>query len=503
MEFLKRHYEKLILLALSVVSFFAVWNMSGVMNKTKDVQDSDLEIRIPPADQVSLLQKEEKYKEIGTKLNSSSTSAEDKETLKKEKEGLDKDKDFTYYYVETKKFSPSVMIEKTKLAWQRTASTKGAHSDLVDIYPMLRCPHCGYGIPLHCFSKEGGSRCKICGGELRTPPPLDKIKRRLRRTPLDRDGDGISNEQETANGLNPQDGSDALLDYDRDGFSNRYEINTGNTGARAANEHPPLWRRLRFKGMRKVELPIQITGVDVNSPDRRNWEASIRMEIRDPNSGRLRKREWDCKIGDEINFDGRRYKVTDIARTVEKDKNGIERKKDSVTMRMIARNEKEKAMLHELHLVMGEPVYSPDYRVVLEDIGVPVDPSAEDDPNLPPDKQEKRFYTFKKGSEKKKAIFELRVGEVFEMGGVDDSPEGRNIGKESYVLTSFDEGANVAQLSRVKTKNSSEDEDLTKDAKGDVMLVTEKSGIPEVDWVAWPTKKADDEKANDVKTRKR
>ena len=503
MEFLKRHYEKLILLALSVVSFFAVWNMSGVMNKTKDVQDSDLEIRIPPADQVSLLQKEEKYKEIGSKLNSASTSAEDKEKLKKEKEGLDKDKDFTYYFVETKKFNPSVMIEKTKLAWDRTASSKGAHSDLVDIYPMLRCPHCGYGIPLYCFTKEGGSKCRICGGELRTPPPLDKIKRRLRRTPTDRDGDGISNEQETANGLNPQDASDALLDYDRDGFSNRYEINTGNTGARSANEHPPLWRRLRFKGMRKVALPIQITQVDVGGSDRRNWEASIKMEVRDPRTGRVSNPTKYCHIGDKIDFDGRRYEVTDISRTIEKDKNGADHKKDSVTLKMIAKNDKEKAQVHELKLVMGNPVYSPDLRVVLEDIGVPVDPSAEDDPSLPADKQEKRFYTFKNGKEKKKAIFELRVGEAFEMGGVDDSPEGRNIGRESYVLTSFDESSNVAQLSRVKTRGSSEDEDLTKDAKGDVMLVTEKSGIPEVDWVTWPTKKAEEEKTNGAKIRKR
>ena len=499
MEFLKRHYEKLILLALSVISFLAVWNMSGVMNKTKDVQDSDLEIRIPPADQVSLIQKEKKYQELVAKLSSASTAKEDVEKLKKEKEGLDKDKDFIYYYVDTKKFSPSFMIGKTQLEWERKA---GAKADLVDIYPMLRCPHCHYGIPLDWFTKEGGSKCRICGGELRTPPPMDKIKRRLKRTPNDRDGDGISNEQETANGLNPQDPGDALLDYDRDGFSNRYEINTSNTGARSANERPPLWRRLRFKGMRKVELPIQITQVDVNSPDRKNWEASIKMEVRDPRTGRVSTPTKYCHIGGKIDFDGRRYVVTDIKRTIEKDKNGVDQKKDSVTLKMEARNDKEKALVHELKLVMGEKVYSPDYRVVLEDIGVPVDPSAEDDPNLPADKQEKRFYTLKKGREKKKAIFELRVGEVFEMGAVDDSPEGKNVGKESYVLTSFDEKAQVAQLSRVKTRNNTE-EDLTKDIKGDLMLVTEKSGIPEVDWVAQPTKKSEDEKANDAKTQKR
>ena len=499
MEFIKRHYEKLILLALSVVSFFAVWHMSGVVNKTKDVQDSDLEIRIPAADQVSLLQKSEKYVGINKSLNDSKTTAEEKQKLLEEKKKLGGDKDFVDYYSSTNKYDSGTMIEKSRMTWSRTVAHSAArenyHTDLVEIFPMAICPYCHYGVPLYCFKKHedgSGNKCIICGGLLKDPP--QKIKKRRRLSPDDSDGDGITNDNETRYGLNAKDPGDALLDYDGDGFSNLYEINVSNTDPRNPTSCPPLWRRLRYRGLAKIKLPIQISGIDVNSPDRKNWEASIKLEVRDPRTGRLRRREQDCKIGDKLNFDGRKYEVTNIERKIEKDDRGIERKKDTVTLRMIAESETEKAQVHELKLVFGQPVYSPDFRVVLEDIGVPEDPGAQDDPGLTKELQSKRFYAVRGG--KKKAIFELRVGEKFEMGGVSDSGSARNVPKETYVLKSFDEQAKVAQLSRVNTRNTA-DEDLDKDNQNVLMEVTVDSYIVEDEWVALPSDKAAEEKAQE------
>ena len=505
MEFIKRHYEKLILLALSVVSFFAVWHMSGVVNKTKDVQDSDLEIRIPAADQVSLAQKCEKYDGINKSLSDSKTDAEAKQKLSEEKKKLGEDKDFVDYYTTTNKFSPATLIAKDRLEWGRTAphsvSRTNYHSDLVSIFPMAMCPHCNYGVPLYCFRKHEdgtGNKCIICGELLKDPPR--KIKKRRRLSPDDSDGDGITNDNENRHGLNSKDPGDALLDYDGDGFSNLYEINVSNTDPRNPTSCPPLWRRLRYRGLAKIKLPIQISGVDVSSPDRKNWEASIKLEVRDSKTGRLRKREQDCKIGDTLNFDGRKYMVTDIHRQLEKDDRGIERKKDTVTLRMIAESETEKAQAHELMLVFGQPVYSPDFRVVLEDIGVPEDPSVPDDPNASKDEQIKRFYTVRGG--RKKAIFELRVGEKFEMGGVSDSGSAKNVPRETYVLKSFDERARVAQLSRAKTSNSGE-EDLDKDRENVPMEVTADSYIVEDEWVAMPSERAVEEKVQENAPRRR
>ena len=505
MEFIKRHYEKLILLALSIVSFLAVWHMSGVVSMTQAVRPEDLEIRIvPDADQVSLAQKSEKYEGINRSLNDSKTTAEEKQKLREEKKKLGEDKDFVDYYSATNKYSSATIIEKSRLVWNRTvphsAARKNYHTDLLEVFPMAICPHCNYGVPLYCFRKHedgSGNKCVICGELLKDPP--QKIKKRRRLSPDDSDGDGITNDNEARYNLNAKDPGDALLDYDGDGFSNLYEINVSNTDPRNPTSCPPLWRRLRYRGLAKIKLPIQISSIDVNSPDRKNWEASIKLEVRDPKTGRLRRREQDCKIGDTLNFDGRKYVVADIERQLEKDDRGVERKKDTVTLKMVAESETEKAQMHELKLVFGQPVYSPDLRVVLEDIGVPEE-DVPDDPNLSKSEQVKRFYQVRGG--KKKAIFELRVGETFEMGGVSNSGSARNVPKETYKLKSFDEKAKVAQLSRVKNRNSDED-DLDKDNQNVLMEVTADSYIVEDEWVAMPSDRPAEEKKQENTRRTR
>ena len=501
MEFLSRHYEKLILLALSVISVFAVWHMSGVMEKTKDVRDSDLQIRIPAADQVSLKQKKQDYlkrkaelaKEIAktqsdlAKVEKKTKKSKDDESmqeearlkeelnnLKEQNRKLDED-DALKDFLATKEFDGNALIDQNKLVWPRTTVHSGMygnfHSDLVDIFKMATCPYCHYGIPYYCFTQS--HKCVICQKELKSPPA--KIKKRRRPTPDDLDGDGINNDNELRYGLDPKDPTDALLDADGDGFSNLYEINVSQTNPRNSASCPPLWRRLRFKGMAKIKLPIQISGVDAgNNPDPRTWEVSIKMEVRDPRTGKLVNREQDCKIGDTIKFDGRNYMMTAVERRIEKNDRGLEVKKDIVTLKMVAENESEKSQEHELKLVFGEPVFSSDLRVVLEDIGVP----AKDDGN--------RYY-FIRGKDVE-ATFALRKGEAFEMGGVSDRGDARNVPKVSYVLKNFDEKEKVAQLAFARRKGNS-DEDLERDEQKVPMVVTADSFIVEDEWVSAPGEK--------------
>ena len=490
MEFIKRHYEKLILLALSIVSAFAVWRMSEVIGETKNVKDSDLEIDIPAADQVSLKQKKAELDKKNAELKAARAEAnkvksdENKEKVKELEGEIKKLRDDNSFsdYLKTKEFDPQTLIAQTRLSWERSTPRSGDrknyHSDLVDIFKMAECPHCHYGVPYYCFTTS--HKCLICGGELKSPPA--KIKKRRRPTPDDLDGDGINNDNEIRYGLDPKDPSDALLDADGDGFSNLYEINVSNTDPRNPTSCPPLWRRLRFKKMAKIKLPIQISGIDVGkNPDPKTWEASIKLEFRDPRTGKLRKREQDCKIGDTLNFDGRKYVLSSIERLFEKDDNGIERKKDIVTLKMVAENDRDKSETHELKLVFGQPVYSPDLRVVLEDIGVPADPDG------------MRYYAVRGG--RQEAVFELRRGEVFEMGGVSDRGSARNVPKVAYVLVDFDEKAKVAQLALARNRNNAGGEkESERDEQGVPMEVTWESYIVEDEWVFIPTDRQDVEK---------
>jgi outer membrane murein-binding lipoprotein Lpp len=529
MEFIKRHYEKLILLALAVITIYAVWNMSGVMNKTREeVRPEDLEILPLRADQVSLenrsriLKKNESdlettkrelksaEKNLETARRQLAAKSDDEKAqakvneLESEFNRLESDRNkfeeeikkakengALSDYLATKKFTPAALIAQNRLQWapKYSGTQIDNHCDLVKVFQMAECPHCNYGVPIYCFKNT--HKCAVCGKELKSPP--DKIKkRRLDFDINDSDGDGIPDEKEERYKMDAKDPVDALLDPDGDGFSNRYEVNSesndGETNPLDPTSCPPLWRRLRFKRVAKVKLPISISGIDVNSPDRNNWEVSIKFDVRNPKTGRLVTNDSYYKIGDTFRFDGRRYMVSSIERKVEKDKDN-ERKKDVVTLKMIPESESEKSQVHELTLVYGQPVFSSDERVVLEDVGVPEDPTVQDEFG------DNRYYTLRRG--KRKAIYELRPGEVFEMGGVSDFGPAARVPKAIYVLKSFDEKNKTAQLSRVRGRGTGSEENLDNDEKGEPMVVTAGGFIEEEDRVALPEKAGEGKGAAD------
>ena len=468
MELIKRHYEKIILLALSIISIFAVWRMTSIMEKTKEVKDSDLEIRIPPPDQVSLIQKEKNRAEL-EKQHAAALAGRDAEAAQRiaeELKQLDEDEDFKRYRA-TGKFDADTIIAARKLVWTKAERRNPNYSsDLLRVFNMARCPECECGIPIYCFRIS--NKCPICGVHL-DPPPA-RIRKRRRRTPEDLDGDGIPNDVEKSRGMDERYAGDALLDPDGDGFSSRYEILVSNTDPQSPTSHPPLWRRLRFKGMSKVKLDISITSVSPGkSADPKMWTVSIETKERDVRTGRLRTREQECRIGGKLMFEGRTYTVTNIEPLSEKDERGVERKSYAVTLKSTATGTGGASSLDELRLVFGQPTYSNDLRVVLEDIGVPADPDG------------KRYYVTR--GNKTEAVYILRRGGMFDIGGTSDRGPARNVVREFYRLDDFDERARTARLSwRVRVGEFS-----AKDADGSDIIVTKDSGIEEDDWVTIPT----------------
>lgn len=449
MEFLKRHYEKLILLALSVISLFAVLYMASVIGDTKEVTDRDLKIPTRSPDYKTLDEQLKRYGEA---------PAEDKEKFS----------DVVKMYADTDKFNAEKLIETTPLKWtastRRTANAPGnaPFSDLVAIFKMARCPHCERIVPYDYFLD---SHCPTCKGELKKPS--GRAKRALIITAEDSDGDGISDSDEERYNFDKNDAGDALLDADGDGFSNVFEI-LSQTDPRNPNSCPPHWYRLRFYGMDRVELPIRLTSVDTgDKPDPKNWEALIKMETRNMRTGRLVKRDDNYRIGDELlDFEGRNYRIVAMApeKRVEKGEGGLEKVIDSysVTMREVRSEEdaNSKEPLDELKLVLGQPVYSPDRRVILEDIGYPTDANG------------KRPAAAYQGVRKDGMCF---------VGGV--SAAGRNMMRMSFKLVKFDERGKKAFLEFGRGRSGA---DQSMDAGGQRMEVTADSEIPEDMWVTSP-----------------
>ena len=447
MELIKRHYEKIILLALSIVSVLAVWRMTEVLAKTKEVKESDLEINIPPADYVPLSEMLKKYKAAEEKTNKSERESEIK--------GLRENGDFAAY-LDNDGYRVPFLIKHNELSVAgsgcRDPRWSDNFSDLMQIFKMALCPNCDRGIPFN-WLREGG-RCNICGYAL-IAAPENPIKRR-RITAKDLDGDGISNEDEKRYELDEKYAGDALLDDDKDGFSNLYEINVSKTEPNDVTSHPPLWMRLRYVKEDKVKLDINITGVHTktkNPDDPKTWVATIEWKVRNLKTGRYATKEKECRIGETLKFSGRQYKVTDIKLLDEA------KKSYAVTLETVDGDGNDKSLMHKLTLISDQQTYSPDKGVVLEDLGVPEEADK------------KRYWEPKKG-QKQEALYILRPGDAFIMGAT--SYEAKRRIREVYRLESFDEKRKIAVLSLVDSTDP--EKEILFDQNGKRMIVT-KNGV--------------------------
>lgn len=359
MDFLKRHYEKVILVGLFVLFIGLMFFVQSIVGSTSQVTEKDLKLPEPKVDYQNKDPKDET-------------------------------------------FNADKRWNDTKLVWDPNNSReKGkVYSDFVSVFPMALCPYCKESrekekgmeysmlIPLADFSVKTGNGvtkgfCPECGHEL--PPPPEKSAAELASTEADRDGDGIPNEVESKFGMNPDDPNDARYDSDGDGFSNAFEI-ANDTAPNDATKHPPLWWRLYIKDIRKVELPVKFMALSDNgSKDKEMW--SLQFNHPDPRRpGRITS--TFLRKGRSIKIEGRTYVVTDVERRFEQRKRqggalvGGEGKEvtESVDVSRVYLTEKPrdpKATPDKLVMVVNQPAYSSDKRPVLCDSGDTTEPRPE------------------------------------------------------------------------------------------------------------------------------
>ncbi len=272
MEFLKKNYEKLILLVLLVISIASMFHVLNIIKQTSEVKDSDLKIPTKEAD----------YKNRA---------------------------------LDDPVFDVDKTLLKTALVWvnpgARNEKDKNYYSDLTVMYAIVRCPHCGKLIPRYFMEEK--LICPLCKkDEPFVKPPEPKGPEAIWPviTPDDRDGDGIPDAWEIENGLNPDNPYDSFYDPDGDGFSNLYEYLQG-TNPRNARSRPMLWRRLRVVQLGKVELNFKFKGlnvVDENDPSQ--WEVIF---TNDRGMGDF------TQIGGIVEIDGKSFKILKVERKKEGD----------------------------------------------------------------------------------------------------------------------------------------------------------------------------------------
>ena len=432
MDFINKHYEKLILLGMLLFFIFAMINVLSIASQTSEVKDSDLKI---PTRQPDFEPEADKA---------------------------------TFKISEIRQAGAYVW---KKAGARHTRAAAGFYSDLTEFPGLAVClvgkdddgkeSGCGMLVPRPLFS---GKPCPNCKRILITPPDRPKMRRNV-VTPDDSDGDGISNLDEEKYKLDKNNPLDALYDADGDGFSNIYEIEN-KTDPTIARQHPPYWTLLRIVAVRREELPIKLKSINTNrSTDPKRWDIQLNVDVK-RNDGTVRTRTELTRLNGTVKIENRTYRIMKIERILA-DSSGKKVEKEEFVAGGTVKGASDKAqdlskiyleeILNDRQIKNGEkpdklemqvlkPVYSSDRRPVFEDMGAP------------------------EGKRKSKAY---RAGEQIVMGN-------RRAGFSTYVLRSFDEKKMAAVLERARISGK---QDPGKDELGNVMLVTKDSKVPDDSWV--------------------
>ena len=352
MDFLKRYYERFILLGLFLVFIALMFYVHAIIDETRKVNSKDLELKKREADHEVVDPKDAR-------------------------------------------FDVSKLQKDTALNWNAAALRdsdakfgKENFSDLVNVFAIAECPFCAANqsgdteqkrlIPFSMF----GAKCVFCGHDLKKPAAQQRARIRV-RTAEDNDGDGISNTEENMHRLNSSNPNDALYDNDGDGFSNYHEIIVSKTNPNDAADHPPFWHRLRLVDIKQIELPIELMVLNDNGKNEKSeWEIQYNV----PRPGR-RPATFFARLGETLTIERRDYKIVNIERIREKQKVEAGNLASKDGYRAEREIDKSRVYLEEvidqfdenrknkvpdkLVMVVKKPVYSSDKRPVLGDCGVP------------------------------------------------------------------------------------------------------------------------------------
>ena len=260
MNFLKRHYEKLILAVMLVIFLFSLFYQVDIITGENKITAQDLQLPPMHAD----------FK--NTNFNDSKFN------------------------------NKTIFLDKT--AWVKTVPKDPkvkVHTDLLNNFKASRCPHCKKIVPRYFFMNLP-HKCPICSGDLPEPPiPVDK--------PPDDDGkgdkdkDGIPDNIESSWGTNPN-VADSESDKDGDGFANIYEYKHGTNGSKARS-HPPLCNRLYLQEIRRSPLDIKLKKITTyGEKDKGDWDVQV-------NTQNGRKSRF-ISLGDTVKVGSKDYKLIDI-----------------------------------------------------------------------------------------------------------------------------------------------------------------------------------------------
>jgi len=308
LDFIKRHYEKLILLLLLVIFIGSMFHVLNIVKETGEVEEGHLQIPT-------------------------------------------RDPDYQMHAPDNVIFNIPELLKSNSVSWVDPGPRKPAdadhYSDLVDVFRIVRCPFCNKLIPRSYMEKK--QVCPFCGNRdnggaafVVPPPPGEPVV--------------LPPEIIEKYKLDPNDPDVANYDIDKDGFSNIYEYRM-KTDLGDVRSHPPLWHRLRVIDVGKVELPVRLQVFNtVDSKDPKQWEFQIK-------NGKFSDLYM---IGSEIEIEHKYYRIVKAERKVVPAPNGKGAGKDASVVYLQGVGEKR-----QIVMTLGVPVKSLEDKAILEDSANP------------------------------------------------------------------------------------------------------------------------------------
>lgn len=308
MDFIKKHYEKLILLLLLVIFIASMFHLLNIVKQTGEIQDHHLQIPT-------------------------------------------RDPDYKIHSPDDPVFDVVEQLKSTSLNWiepgPRNPANAEHYSDLTYVFAISRCPFCGKLIPRSYMKKK--ELCPFCKNE--------KIKGVHFAEPPDDDyGDVfIPDEVKTKYQISLTDPDASYYDLDRDGFSNIYEY-WKKTDLGDPRNHPPLWQRLRVIDVGKITLPNRLMVLNtLNNEDPKTWELQI-------NNGRFNDLYM---VGNELEIEHKFFRIVNAEQKFEPaDDKGVRKDVSRIYLKEIDGD-------REITMVIGEPLHSFDDKAILEDSANP------------------------------------------------------------------------------------------------------------------------------------
>lgn len=352
MNFLKKHYEKVILLSLFIIFALLLVHLYTIIQATSEVKDSDLQIptREPDYKLADLTQIEFKLPELF----------------------------------------------KDNIQWQpstaRDEKSGDDFSDIMAVFKITRCGYCNRLIPRSYMEKSLKCPYFDCTSKEALKPPKKEQEGDKNAGRLDSDEDGIPNLVELVYGLNPYNADDALLDLDDDGFVNFYEYQMmkdsdeftkifSEEGKNFTNEeskqlilkdpkkHPELYLGLKVERVDRQPLNMELLGITVENSksDRSGWPIQIKIKEQYIGTGRKRKLQKEktnvLYIGEKIKLETGTYTIDAIKSEPIPEAKRTRESGDTnyyIILRKSNSKDKSKDILFEVK--KGVEAYDPEYR---------------------------------------------------------------------------------------------------------------------------------------------